>query len=169
MAYHGALMQPDPLALRGALGRYATGVTITTCRAPDGHPVGLTVNSFNALSLEPPLVLWSLRTSSPSMAAFRQSGHFAVNVLAADQVALSRRFASPVPDRFAAGHWRDGHGGAPVLEGCCATLECATEAELPMGDHVLFIGRVVALTQHEHPPLLYQSGQYRQLGEPVGG
>lgn len=160
-------MQPDPKALRGALGRYATGVTITTCRAPDGHPVGLTVNSFNALSLEPPLVLWSLRTSSPSMAAFRQSGHFAVNVLAADQVELSRRFASPVTDRFAVGEWRDGLGGAPVLAGCCATLECATEAELPMGDHVLFIGRVLSVEQQDQPPLLFQSGHYRQLGEPL--
>ena len=165
MAYHVGDMQPDPQALRGALGRYATGVTITTCRAPDGHRVGLTVNSFNALSLEPPLVLWSLRTSSPSMSAFRQAGHFAVNVLAADQQALSRRFASPVTDRFAEGEWRAGLGGSPVLAGCCATLECATEAELPMGDHVLFVGRVLSVEQTDRAPLLFQSGRYRALGD----
>lgn len=164
MPYHGGLMSFDAKALRGALGRYATGVTITTCRAADGQPVGLTVNSFGALSLEPPLVMWALRTASPALPAFRQASHFAVNVLAEAQIELSRRFASPVHDRFAEGDWRKGHGGAPVLAGCCATLECATERELSLGDHVLFVGRVLALAEAPLPPLVFQGGHYHPLG-----
>ncbi len=157
-------MSFDPKALRGALGRFATGVTITTCRGSEGEPVGLTVNSFSALSLDPPLVLWSLRLASPAVAAFRHAGHFAINVLAMSQLDLSRRFASPVPDRFAEGRWRDGQGGSPVLEGACAVFECATEAELPMGDHLLFVGRVLALHETPVAPLLFRSGHYHQLG-----
>lgn len=164
MPYHVGLMSFDAKALRGALGRYATGVTITTCRAADGQPVGLTVNSFGALSLEPPLVMWALRDASPALPAFRQASHFAVNVLAEDQIELSRRFASPVHDRFAEGDWRSGHGGTPVLAGCCATLECATERELSLGDHVLFVGRVLVLAEAPLPPLVFQSGHYHPLG-----
>lgn len=157
-------MSLDAQILRSALGRYATGVTIVTCRNDAGEPVGLTVNSFNALSLSPPLVLWSLRTASPAVTAFRRAGHFAVNVLAQDQVALSQRFASPVADRFAAGQWSAGAGGSPVLHGCCAVLECATDVELPQGDHLLFIGKVLAVRESEQPPLLYHAGAYRGLG-----
>jgi 4-hydroxyphenylacetate 3-hydroxylase, reductase component len=164
MPYHGGLMSFDAKALRGALGRYATGVTITTCRSADGQPVGLTVNSFGALSLEPPLVTWALRAASPALPAFRQASHFAVNVLSEAQLELSRRFASPVHDRFAEGEWIKGHGGAPVLAGCCATLECATERELVLGDHVLFVGRVLALSQAALAPLVFQGGHYHHLG-----
>ena len=92
-----------PQALRAALGRFTTGVTIVSCVDANGAPVGLTANSFNALSLEPPLVLWSLRRASPSVGAFVQATHFAINVLAESQVDLSRRFASQVPDKFADG------------------------------------------------------------------
>lgn len=158
-------MQPDSKALRAALGRFTTGVTIVTCRDADGQRVGLTANSFNSLSLDPPLVLWSLRCASPSVAAFTQASHFVVNVLAEVQVEVSRRFASPAVDRFAEGHWSDGLGGAPVLAGCAAVFECALESHQPAGDHVLFIGRVLALHEAPLPPLVYQAGHYRLLGE----
>ena len=107
----------DPLALRAALGRFATGVAIITCRDADGAPVGLTANSFSALSLDPALVLWSLRIASSSVAAFDAAPHFVVNVLAETQVELSRRFASKQIDKFADGHWLDGLGQSPVRSG----------------------------------------------------
>ena len=156
---------PSPLALRGALGRFATGVTIVTCRDAAGTPVGLTANSFAALSLDPPLVLWSLRSASASAAAFSGAGHFAVNVLADTQVDLSRRFASPLPDKFAEGSWSAGLGGAPVLGGCAAVFECTLQARQVAGDHLLFIGRVLRLADLSVAPLLFQGGHYRMLGE----
>ena len=155
----------DPKALRHTLGRYATGVTIVTCRDAQGGPVGLTCNSFGSLSLRPPLVLWSLRSASPSMPAFLAAGHFAVNVLADAQVELSRRFASPVADKFAEGQWADGAGGAPVLAGCAAVIECARVDARPVGDHWLFVGRVLSLQESPLAPLFFQAGHYHLLGE----
>ena len=160
-----ALPVPTPQALRTALGRFATGVAIISCVDGEGRRVGLTANSFSALSLDPPLVLWSLRRSSPSLPAFRAAAHFAVNVLAESQVELSRRFASQVADKFAQGHWAEGVGAAPVLAGCAAVFECATERELDGGDHALFIGRVLRISDLGVAPLLFQGGHYRMLGE----
>ena len=161
------IMLPDvpPVALRAALGRFATGVTIITCLDPDGQRVGLTANSFNALSLEPALVLWSLRKVSSSLAAFEGASHFVVNVLADSQVDLSRRFASPAPEKFAEGLWSDGLGGAPVLGGCAAVFECEQFSRQDVGDHVLFVGRVKRALETALPPLVYQAGHYRLLGE----
>ncbi len=153
------------LVLRAALGRFSTGVTIITARAPDAAPVGLTANSFAALSLEPPLVLWSLRGISPNLGAFLAAPHFAVNVLAENQVDLSRRFASPLSDKFAEGLWSEGLGGAPVLAGCPAVFECAQVSNQVAGDHVLFIGRVLRVSEAPLTPLVFQSGHYRMLGE----
>jgi flavin reductase (DIM6/NTAB) family NADH-FMN oxidoreductase RutF len=153
--------------LRSALGRYTTGVTIISCMGADGVPVGLTANSFNALSLDPPLVLWSLRLSSPSVATFVAAPHFAVNVLAESQVELSRRFASRTEDKFADGQWSPGLGGTPVLAGCVAVFECATHSHQTIGDHVLFVGQVLRLCEAPVPPLLFQGGHYRMLGEVV--
>ncbi len=160
-------MHIDSKALRHALGHFATGVTIITCRDAAGQPVGLTANSFNSLSLDPPLVMWALRCASHHLADFQAARHFAVNVLAQSQIDLSRRFASPVPDRFALGEWRDGEGGAPVLTGCTAVFECETERHVVAGDHVLFIGQVRRFSDAPVAPLLFQSGQYRQLGDPI--
>ena len=150
--------------LRQALGRFATGVTIITCLDADGQPVGLTANSFNSLSLDPPLVLWSLRIESPSESAFQSAGHFAVNVLAQEQIELSRRFASSESDKFAAGLWQAGQGGAPVLQGCVAVFECETVSRQKLGDHILFVGQVLRHAEAPLAPLLFQGGQYRALG-----
>jgi 4-hydroxyphenylacetate 3-hydroxylase, reductase component len=155
----------DAKALRSALGRFTTGVTIATCRDTDGRAVGLTCNSFNSLSLDPPLVLWSLRASSPALPAFCAASHFAINILAEGQVELSRRFASAVTDRFAEGQWADGISGAPVLGGCTAVFECALRSQQEAGDHVLFIGQVERMHEAALPPLLFQAGHYRLLGE----
>ena len=156
---------PTPQAMRIALGRFATSVTIITCADAQGRWTGLTVNSFAALSLAPPLVLWSLRHVSPSLAAFRACSHFAVNVLAETQVDLSRRFASPQLDKFNAGHWAVGQCGVPLLAGCAAVFECLNLSQQDAGDHALFIGQVLRLDDQSVSPLLFQAGHYHLLGE----
>jgi 4-hydroxyphenylacetate 3-hydroxylase, reductase component len=156
---------PSTLALRTALGRFATGVTIISCRTADGSLVGLTANSFSALSLQPALVLWSLRQASPSLPSFMEARHFAVNVLAENQVELSRRFASKLDDKFADGLWSEGVGGAPVLAGCAAVFECEQVSSQAAGDHMLFIGQVLRLSESPVAPLLFQAGHYHMLGE----
>jgi flavin reductase (DIM6/NTAB) family NADH-FMN oxidoreductase RutF len=156
---------PTPTAMRAALGRFATGVTIITCRSASGALVGLTANSFNSLSLEPPLVLWSLRSASTNLDAFAGAGHFVINVLADSQVDLSRRFAGRTEDKFAEGLWSAGLHGALVLGGSAATFECETVSQQTAGDHVLFIGRVVRLNHSALAPLVFQSGHYHLLGE----
>jgi 4-hydroxyphenylacetate 3-hydroxylase, reductase component len=155
----------DTRALRQALGRFSTGVTIITCCSPEGERIGLTANSFSSLSLSPPLVLWSLRSVSPSLAAFLAAPGFAINVLAESQVELSRRFASAVTDKFAEGAWSDGLHGAPVLAGCPAVLECSRFDAREMGDHWLLVGQVERAVDAPIAPLLFQSGHYRLLGE----
>ncbi|MCA0174714.1 MAG: flavin reductase family protein [Proteobacteria bacterium] len=153
----------DTLALRHALGRFATGVTIVTCRGPDGRFEGLTMNSFNALSLEPPLVLWALRRVSHLVPAFTQATHFAVNVLAESQQALATRFAGPVADRFAEGDWHCKPDGAPVLTGATAVFECVPVQHQALGDHLLFVGEVQRFTDADLPPLVFHGGRFRGL------
>ena len=155
----------DTRHLRNALGRFSTGVTIISCVDDAGAFVGLTANSFNSLSLDPPLVLWSLREPSPSLEAFLTAPRFAVNVLAEAQVDLSRRFAAAAEGRFTEGAWALGEHGAPVLAGCTAVFECATVSQQIAGDHRLFIGLVLACSETALPPLVFQSGHYRLLGE----
>ena len=160
-----AATELGPDELRQALGRFVTGVTIVTCRDEQGEPIGLTANSFNALSLDPPLVLWSLRQASSTIAAFTNASHFAVNVLAAGQVDLSRRFAKPSSAKFDAGDWTDGQGGAPLLAGCVAVFECRRRSHHAAGDHLLFIGEVERIGGSADTPLVYHAGHYRTLSE----
>jgi flavin reductase (DIM6/NTAB) family NADH-FMN oxidoreductase RutF len=160
-----AQARPDLRTLRAALGGFATGVTIVTCRDAAGAPVGLTVSSFNALSLDPALVLWSLRLASPSLAAFDAATHFAINVLAEAQVDLSRRFASAEAGKFGEGLWGDGLAGLPLLAGSAATFECEKASQQTAGDHRLYLGRVLAAHAQAVPPLLYHGGRYHLLGE----
>ncbi len=159
-----AIVEPSPQALRQALGRYATGVAIITCRDAAGLPLGLTVNSFAALSLAPPLVLWSLRRASALLPAFEAARHWAVNVLTEAHLPLSRRFASAEPDKFAEGEWADGLGDAPVLADAAAVFECACETVHDGGDHRLLIGRVLRLdSRTEGAPLVYHGSHYHGL------
>ena len=115
----------DSRDLRQAFGRFGTGVTVVTTRSPDGSRTGVTVNSFNTVSLEPPIVLWSLSVTSPSLKSFQTAGHFVVNVLTLEQLELSRRLARPAEDKFARVAFSDGLRGVPMLAGCSATIECA--------------------------------------------
>ena len=133
-------------ALRAALSEFATGVTIVTTTQADGTPVGLTVNSFNAVSLTPPLVLWSLDKSSRTIDAFTANDCFAVHILAADQEALAMRFASRDQDRFAGLDTTAGMGGAPLIPGALACLQCRVHQQIEAGDHIIFIGWVSTVT-----------------------
>ena len=152
------------LDLRRTLGSFATGVTVITTRTADGEPIGLTVSSFNSVSLDPPLVLWSLSLNSPNLEAFRRASHYAVNVLAADQRWLSDRFAARRSDRFADLPQQPGLGDVPLLEGCCAWFECANDTQYPGGDHLIFVGRVERFASGEvQSPLIFHRGGYRQL------
>ena len=154
----------DPLQLRQALGIFPTGVTVMTTCAEGGHFVGVTVNSFNALSLDPPLILWSLSRRSGSLRAFQSAEHFAVNVLAEDQVAVSRRFASRAIDKFRDVEVALGLGGIPLIGGCAAYIECRTWSSQPAGDHVLFIGRVQQVQASGRRPLVFSGGAYFGVG-----
>ena len=140
---------------------FATGVTIVTARNAAGQPIGLTANSFNSVSLEPPLVLWSLSRAAASMPAFANGSHYAINVLAADQKALAERFASRGIDRFAGVEHRSGISGAPLLEGAAATFECFNRSRYEEGDHVIFVGQVEhCSTRMGASPLLFHGGQF---------
>ena len=150
----------DPRQLRQALGRFATGVTVITTRAPDGKYEGLTANSFSAVSLDPPLVLWSLRLAAPSLASFRASGHFVVHVLSRAQSTISRHFATPRHDKFEDVAFAEGLGGCPVLGDSLAIFECRTESALEGGDHVIFLGRVMRAHHHDGEPLVFAGGRY---------
>ncbi len=153
----------DTRSLRDALGSFATGITVVTARAADGQPVGVTVNSFASVSLDPPLVLWSLGMASPSLPAFESCSHFAVNVLAADQTEFSQRFAQSQGDRFATVDWQTGAGGTPLLPGCCAWFECRNEMRYPGGDHLILVGCVENFRREDKPPLIFHGGRYRTL------
>lgn len=150
----------DGRELRRALGSFATGVTIITTRAADGTPLGLTVNSFNAVSLNPPLVLWSLANNALSLPVFRATAHWAVHVLAADQETLSTRFARRGADKFTGVATEPGLGGVPLLPGCSARFQCKTAFQYEGGDHVIFVGEVLAFDRSDAPPLVFHGGAY---------
>lgn len=154
-------------ALRHCLGRFATGITVVTTQAATGEPVGLTVNSFNSVSLNPPLILWSLAKRSNWLETFNAAPHFAVNILAADQEALSQRFASARGPGFADLTWSAGQTGSPILPGCLATLECRTVQQIDGGDHVIYLAAVEHFSTHDGDPLLFFAGRYATLPQPV--
>ena len=145
---------------RKALGSFATGVTIITTRGKDGEPLGLTVNSFNAVSLNPPMVLWSLANNALSLPVFRESSHWAVHVLAADQEALSGRFARRGADKFKGIAAEAGVNGIPLLIGCSARFQCKTAFQYEGGDHIIFVGEVLQFDRSDASPLVFHAGRY---------
>lgn len=146
---------------RAALGMFATGVTIMTARTAEGGLVGLTVNSFNSVSLEPPLVLWSLARAAASMLAFSTGSHYAINILAGDQQTLAKRFAAKGVDRFADVAFLEGVGGAPLLVGAVASFECFNRSRYEEGDHVIFVGEVERCSHRAGAsPLLFHGGKF---------
>jgi len=145
---------------RAALGAFATGVTIVTTRSTTGEDIGLTANSFNSVSLDPPMVLWSLARKSLSLPAFLESGYFAVHVLAASQEDLSITFATRGADKFSGLALTRGASGIPLLTGCSALFQCKTAFNYEGGDHVIFVGEVQEFEHFNRPPLVFHSGRY---------
>lgn len=146
-------------AFRQSLGQFATGVAIVTAHA-DGQSVGVTVNSFSSVSLNPPLVLWSIGKTSQSYPVFAQAQHFAVHVLTADQMELAGRFARSGPQKFAGLRSKSGLGKAPLLDDCAAVFECTREARHDAGDHTILVGRVENYRHQDKPLLLFAKGRY---------
>lgn len=149
----------DERAFRRCLGQFATGVTVVTANV-GGRLVGVTANSFSSLSLDPPLILWSIKRSARSFSTFAVADHFAVNILAGDQISLSQAFASSSEDKFADISWRKGMHGSPVLENVVATLECTRQTVHDGGDHIIIVGRVDKFTLSDKSPLLFAQGRY---------
>src|SRR5215470_2203727 len=146
---------------RRALGQFATGVTVVTSRTADGRRLGVTVNSFSSVSLDPPLILWSLSRNTPSFHDFSNITHFAVNVLEAKQHHLSRQFSTPLADKFAGVEFVDGPSGVPLLIGVIAQFVCRKVRQYDGGDHVILIGEVEQYKMSEGEPLVFHSGRYR--------
>jgi flavin reductase (DIM6/NTAB) family NADH-FMN oxidoreductase RutF len=146
--------------LRDAFGRFATGVTVITALLPDGRRTGLTVNSFTSLSLDPAMILWNLRSGSPSEPAFAKGRAFAVNVLTTAQQEVSQRFCRPADDKFSGIAVEEGVDGVPVLSGSLAAFECRVEDAVVCGDHRIVIGRVLAARYGDGEPLIYSQGRY---------
>ncbi len=154
----------DARDFRRALGSFGTGVTIVTAQTPDGRRAGLTCNSFASVSLNPPLVLWSLVIHSPSLRIFQEATHFAVNVLALEQADLAMKFARSGTDKFEGVAWKAGSGEAPVLDGVAASFECRNSYRYYGGDHIIFMGEVEHYARRDDAePLLFVKGQFGQF------
>ena len=161
-----AAMNFDPRAFRDCLSRFATGITVVTCKDAEGTPHGMTVNSFNSVSLDPPLILFSLARDARSLASFETATSYAVNVLSADQMDISQKFSSVGVEKWQDTSWSDGELGAPLLADVMATFECYPETTVDGGDHIIFIGRVEQCSQNEDAmPLLYYAGRYAELAD----
>lgn len=157
-------MSFDSRQFRDALGRFATGITVVTMLGKNSMPLGVTVNSFSSLSLEPPLILFSLARKGGHCAEFEQAGQFSVNVLNGHQQELSDRFSSAMDNRFNGIQYTAGENGCPVFEDSLAVFECAAHATHDGGDHVIFVGRVTSmLTNDREKSLIYYKGEYREL------
>lgn len=150
----------DPQALRQALSQFATGITIITTKRTDGQYVGVTANSFNSVSLTPPLVLWSLSKKSSHQTAFAESEFYAVSVLAAEQQELSVHFSSFKGDRFAGLEVSEGLGGCPLIPNALAHFECRVKSRYDEGDHIIMVGEVLRCDAHEGQALVYRARQY---------
>jgi flavin reductase (DIM6/NTAB) family NADH-FMN oxidoreductase RutF len=157
----------DQPAFKQALGQFATGVTVITTRAASGQLIGITASSFNSVSLNPPLVLWSLACRSASMPVFQANSHYVVNVLAASALDLCKRFSTVKGDRFEGVSHAKGDSGMPVLDGALAWFECHNRSRYEEGDHVIFVGEVERCGVHENAaeiaPLVFQNGLFHGL------
>lgn len=158
----------DPRALRHALGCFATGVAVVTSVTRGRHQIGLTINSFSSLSLEPPLVLWSLSLDSGLKDHFQPGCPFVINFLAEGQQDIAHTFAKAREDRFRGIRTREGLGGAPLFEDHAGYIECETAAVHPGGDHIIIVGRVVSFGEGQGRPLIFHKGAYRALHKGKG-
>jgi flavin reductase (DIM6/NTAB) family NADH-FMN oxidoreductase RutF len=159
------LLPCDPVRYRDVMGTFATGVTVMTLGRPDGFRLGVTASSFNTVSLDPPLILWSLAVKAPSLAEFRRNDLFAVNVLAEAQKDMALQFARPSDDKFAGVDLIAGAHGLPLIAGALAHIECRTVARYPGGDHEIMLAEVLTLRRAEDRPLVFQRGGFHTLSQ----
>jgi len=148
--------------LRNVMANYLTGVTVVTLTGPHKKPYGLTVTSFNSVSLSPPLILWSLDNRNDKLSLFQGTKGFAVNIMAADQLSLCKKFAAADNDRFLNCEWRFGEYGQPLLENALANLECRPWAEYDGGDHTIFVGEVMSIQQNKGKAAAFFKGKLGQ-------
>jgi flavin reductase (DIM6/NTAB) family NADH-FMN oxidoreductase RutF len=159
----------DGREFRNALGWFATGVTVITTRSAEGELIGFTANSFTSVSLDPPLVLFSLNRQAQSLPIFEGCAHFAVNILAEHQAELSSRFATASHEKWQGVAVETWENGCPILADALANFECAVHAVHEGGDHRIFLGRVLRMqARNDGQPLLFSRGGYRRLGVPLG-
>jgi len=158
----------DGRGFRNALGRFPTGVAIVTTRDPQGGLHGLTVNSFTSASLDPPLILWSLRNASSMMPVFREVGEFVVNLLAEEHLEQGRLFAVSGPRPFDSAKWSIPEGQCPTLKGAAATFICRTVNRVAAGDHMVFLGEVLTFSYSTTSPLLFHAGKFFESDELLG-
>ena len=156
----GSVSPPDTVQFRQAMSQFATGVTVITTALPDGSLHGVTINSFNSVSLAPPLVLWSLACNARSMDAFMAAPCYVINVLAGDQIDLAQRFAGKSLDRFEKLSFTLSDKGVPVLAGTVAVFECRPRSHYPEGDHVIFVGEVERCHAHPDRTLGFHRGRF---------
>lgn len=156
----------DSAKFRAALSCFATGVAVVTCLDHDKNPVGITISSFNSVSLEPPLVLWSIAKNAKSYQAFTATQYFGVSVLAMHQEDISSRFARSGENKFSDLACRSGIGSVPILPEYAACFECSTEHCYDGGDHTIIVGRVLSLEDRESNPLIFYRGRYLRKGGP---
>ena len=150
----------DTRHFRNALSQFATGVTIITTRLPDGTFLGLTASSFNSVSLDPPLVLWSLSQNASSLPVFTGNSHYVINVLSGNQAALAERFAMRIDNRFEGVEFELSHTGLPILKGVAAWFECHNRSRYPEGDHVIFVGEVERCDLAPQSALVFHNGKF---------
>lgn len=160
--------QFDAREFRNALGTFTTGVTIVTTRSLSGRPIGLTANSFNSVSIDPPLVLWSIGKSSRALQDFRDADYWAVHILADGQETLANGFASKSDDKFAGVSSAEGIGGVPLLAGCVSIFQCKAEQAYDAGDHIILLGRVLEFERNNKTPLVFAQGNYAVAARKVG-
>jgi flavin reductase (DIM6/NTAB) family NADH-FMN oxidoreductase RutF len=151
----------NPREIRNLLGQFATGVTVITTRSKQGRKVGMTANSFSSLSLDPPLILWSLSKTAPSLSDFVEAEHFAIHMLAQEHHELSGHFARASADKFSGIAHRDCAVGVPILKDVLATLVCRNVTQYEGGDHLIFIGQIEQYQQRQGEPLVFHAGKYR--------
>lgn len=157
-------MSLDSKEFRNALGGFATGICVITAAPENEAPFGMTINSFSSVSLDPPLILWSLQNNSECFNAFDSTDRFAVNILSTEQQDLSNRYAKKGDHALADEHFRIGKTGSPVLRGALTTFECKVWARYPGGDHVILVGEVLEMsTRPTGKPLLFHKGKYGEI------
>lgn len=150
--------------LRDVLGRFATGVTVMTTLGAEGQPLGMAVNSFASVSLDPAEILWSIGSEAPSRPAFQRHGAFAVNIMSQEDKDQTLRFAKPIDTKFEGVNWTPGWRDVPVLDNALATLQCDVKEMILCGDHHIVVGSVRAIDSREGDPLIFFRGQFTSLG-----